>query len=253
MRKWRDLVGWGSGARAVRRVSISTRHTSMTVDQPLSPSDPALLSLLDGAIDAEGKIGRALEALGPLSGRDVLLLDADRGVRRAQLEALGARVQVPAADPEGGLRAAGLDGVPAESVDVVVAFWTGLGLGPVTEPIMVAALERVVRPGGRILLVEVYGRDDTTGLFADPAREARLVAANDRRGAMLAAGYRVRVLHCWWTFTDLDVMAAALGALFPETGAAVAAAQRRPRLSFKVAVYHRTPEPDAPERPEVSP
>jgi hypothetical protein len=197
--------------------------------------------------------------LGPIGGRDVLLLDVDRGLRRAQLEALGARVRglaapVPAttapAAPAPATTApaapdaasASLESRPPESADVLVAFWTGLGLAPAAEPAKLAALSRVLRPEGRILLVEVYGRDDTTHLFADAAREARLVAANDRRGAMLAAGFRVHVLHCWWSFAELDAMSAALAALFPATGADFAATLRRPRLSFNVAVYHRTVE-----------
>lgn len=209
------------------------------MDQPFSPADPALLGVLDGAIDAEGKIGLALQSLGPIGGKDVLLLDADRGLRQAQLEALGARAAGLAA-PDAA--SPSLGNQPPDSADVLVAFWTGLGLGPAAQRAKLAALSRVLRPEGRILLVEAYGRDDTTHLFAEPAREARLVAANDRRGAMLAAGFRVRVLHCWWSFVDLGAMNAVLAALFPATGVDFAATLRRPRLSFKVAVYHRTVE-----------
>jgi hypothetical protein len=213
-----------------------------TVDQPFVPADPALLDVLDGAIDAEGKIGRALASLGAVDGRDVLLLDDDRGLRRAQLTALGARVKAIAGPDLAGPDLASLDALPAASVDALVAFWTGLGLGPAADPATLAALSRVVRPEGRILFIEAYGRDDTSHLFGDTARETRLAAANDRRGPMLAAGFRVRVLHCWWTFADLEVMTAALGGLFPATGATVAATLRRPRVSFKVAVYHRSVE-----------
>ena len=59
---------------------------------------------------------------------------------------------------------------------------------------------------------------------------------------LVRAGFRVRVVHCWWTFADLETMSAALGDLFPATGAAVAGTLRRPRVSFKVAVYHRAVE-----------
>lgn len=211
------------------------------MDQPLSPADPTLLGLLDGAIDAEGKILQALEKWGPLAGREVLLLDADRGLRRAQLEGLGARVEELEA-PNATALAASLRDRPAASTDMIVAFWTGLGLGPVARPTTLAPLSRLLRRDGRLVFVEAYGRDDTTNLFADPAREAQLLAASERRGQMLAAGFRVRVLHCWWTFADLEATAAALTALFPATGAGVGAALRRPRLSFSVAVYHRTVE-----------
>src|SRR3989304_4110272 len=87
------------------------------------------------------------------------------------------------------------------------------------------------RPGGRLRLGEDYGRDDTTHLCADADREARLADASDRRGAMLAAGFKVRVLHCWWTFADIDAVAATLATLFPATGAAFSAGLPRPRVS----------------------
>jgi len=43
-------------------------------------------------VDAEGKVPAALEALGPVIGRDVVVLDAGHGFRVRQLEEIGARV-----------------------------------------------------------------------------------------------------------------------------------------------------------------
>jgi hypothetical protein len=207
-------------------------YTRPTVDLPLPISDRSLAGALAAAVDVEGKIARAIEVLGPVADRDVLLLDAGSGLRLAQLVRLGGRVRP--------LRGIDLRSEPLASADVVVAFWTWLGLGRAAEAGTLTGLARVLRPGGRLLLVEDYGRDDTTHLYADADREARLTAASDRRGAMLAAGFRVRVLHCFWTFADLDTAAAALTALFPDTGATFAAGLRRPRISHKVAVYHRS-------------
>jgi hypothetical protein len=132
-----------------------------------------------------------------------------------------------------------LAALPAASADVVVGCWTGLGLGRATDPIVLAGLERVLRPGGRLLLVEDYGRDDLRALYADDERDARLTRASARRGPMLATGFRLRTLHCWWSFRTVDDAAALLSALFPATGATVAAGLRRPRLEHKVALFHR--------------
>lgn len=207
-------------------------YTRPTVDLPLPLADPALAAALAAALDVEGKIPRALEALGPIADRDVLLLDAASGRRAADLAGLGGRVRpLPGVD---------VRSEPLASTDVVVAFWTWLGLGRAAERGTLTGLSRLLRPGGRLLLVEDYGRDDTTHLYADADREARLTAASDRRGAMLAAGFKVRVLHCFWTFADVDAVAATLAALFPDTGATFAAGLRRPRISHKVAVYHRS-------------
>jgi hypothetical protein len=130
--------------------------------------------------------------------------------------------------------------LPAGSADVVIGCWTGLGLGPATDPAILAGLERVMRPDGRLLLVEDYGRDDIRALYADSRREGRLALASDRHGPMLAAGFRTRTLHCFWTFASTVAAGSLLQAVFPETGAGVAAGMTRPRLEHKIAVYHRS-------------
>lgn len=202
------------------------------MDLPITPADPALMSALAEVFDLEGKVGSALEALGPVAGRDVLLLDGDGGRRQAALEASGASVRaIDDLDP---------GGLPAGSADVVVGCWTGLGLGPATDPLILAGLERVLRPEGRLLLVEDYGRDDIRALYADPRREGQLALASDRHGPMLAAGFRVRTLHCFWTFPSTAAAGSLLAAVFPETGARVAAGMDRPRLEHKIAVFHRS-------------
>lgn len=223
-RSWRDARRHvGSGP--------TPRYTPAAVDLPLMPADPALTSLLAAVFDQEGKVGRALDALGPVAGRDVVLLDGDGGRREADLTALGARVRaVETLDPAR---------LPAEMADVVIACWTGLGLGPSAEPVILAGLQRVLRAEGRILLVEDYGRDDVRALYADPDREERLRSASDRRGPMFAAGFRLRTIHCFWTFPAAEDAGPLLAALFPITGPGVAAGLRRPRLEHKVAVFHR--------------
>lgn len=207
------------------------RYTPAAVDLPIAPRDPILTSAIAQVFDLEGRIVRALEALGPLSDRDVVLLDGDGGRRQADLERAGARVRaIDDMDP---------DRLPDASADVAIGCWTGLGLGEVAEPRTAARLDRVLRADGRVLLVEDYGRDDLRALYADPAREARLKAASDRHGPMSAAGFRTRTLHCTWSFPSIEAAVELLTKLFPETGARVAASLTKPRLEHKVAVFHR--------------
>ena len=130
--------------------------------------------------------------------------------------------------------------LPTRSADVILGYWTGLGLGAAADEGTLARLERVLRPDGRLLLVEDYGRDDIRPLYADTAREARLASASDRRGPMLAHGFRTRTIHCFWTFASAEAARPLLVALFPETGEQVAASMTRSRLEHKVAVFHRT-------------
>lgn len=197
------------------------------------PSD--LAPRLAAALDVEGKIARGLEALGPVSGRDVVLVDAEGSAVAAALAELDARVvHLPLTSP---LR---LD-VPDSSADVVVGLWSafrGVDAGELAE------VDRVLRPGGRLLVVHDYGRDDVSRLFGD---RPEYTEWGRRSGPFLGGGFRVRVLHCWWTFESIEAMTAFLGEAFGDPGIALAATLKRPRLSYKVAIYHRArPAGDGP-------
>ena len=198
--------------------------------------DAALAGRLARALDVEAKIPRALETLGPVAGRDVYLVDGQPdGLRATQLEGLGARVVV------GGP----IDGQPTAdiadgSMDVVVGCWTSFrGVVP-TE---MAAVARILRPGGRLLALHDYGRDDVSLLSGD-LPEYRLWSRRD--GPFLAAGFRIRVIHCFWTFPDLAAAHAFLRGAFGAAGEALAETLKRPRLTYNVGVYHRTRGGDDP-------
>ena len=100
-------------------------------------------------------------------------------------------------------------------------------------------VEQLLAPGARLLVVQDYGRDEVSPLYGDPARDARLQQWSRRDGPVLGAGFKVRTLHCRWTFPDLSAAADLLHRAFPATGAAIAARMVRPRLDYRVAVYHR--------------
>ena len=126
-------------------------------DLPIDLGD-GLAERLARVLDVEAKIPRALEALGPVGGRDVLLLDGADGIRARQLAELGARVSFATADGPAGIDA------PDASADVVVSLWTPFR-GLTDERAREAA--RVLRPGGRLLVVLDYGRDDVSRLRGD--------------------------------------------------------------------------------------
>ncbi len=188
--------------------------------------DQPLAGQLARVLDVEGKIPRALDALGQLAGHDVLAVDAG-DLRAAQLEALGARVRLLGAVGE-------LRVLPAESVHAVVGFWSSFrGV----DPGDLAAVDRVLRPDGRLLVVHDYGRDDVSGLRGEQPEYA---SWGRRDGPFLRHGFRIRVLHCWWTFPSIDEASTFLGHAFGEAGRDVGARLKRPRLSYNVAVYHRS-------------
>ena len=212
------------------------------MDAPFELPDPRLQARLLAHVDVEEKIPRALEQLGPVADRRVLLLGAHGdGFRARQLEVMGARVTVAGEATGSGEGPRTADG----PFDVAIALWPGTHLegrpdrdaAPLSVAVLLDAERRVAR-GGRLLVVEDYGRDEVAALWSDPAREARLMAWSRRDGPLLGAGFRVHVLHCWWTCPDLEQARELLAAAFP-AGAAVVATLKRPRLSHKVAVYHR--------------
>jgi hypothetical protein len=86
-------------------------------------------------------------------------------------------------------------------------------------------------------VVHDYGRDDVSRL--QPDRE-EFGAWTRRNGPFLANGFRVRVLHCFWTFASQEATTTFLESAFGAVGVGVAATLKRPRLSYNVAIYHRT-------------
>ena len=211
---------------------------------------PALAARLSASFDVEQKIPRALEALGPISGHEVVVLDAAEGNRARQLAELGARLTLLERDADrvASLRAAvaDLDGVavlpgrsgasalPPESADRVVSFWSAFRNDLEADT---AEADRVLRPDGRLLVVHDYGRDDVSRLR--PADLPEYGSWSRRDGWFLRHDFKVRVLHCWWTFGSMDEAIGFLEEAFGEAGRAVASTLRRPRLSYNVAVYHR--------------
>jgi hypothetical protein len=194
-------------------------------DLPLSlPEDAA--TRLRNALDRERKIDRALEALGPLAERDVLVIGG--GVAELERYAAGSSrlTQIEVGD--------GPWGIPEASVDTIVSVWSGFrGIDGAT----IAEVDRVLRPDGRLLVVHDYGRDDVSKLRGELPEYG---AWSRRDGPFLASGFRVRVIHCFWTFDELDDARSFLETAFGDVGAVVAANLKRPRLSYNVAIYHRT-------------
>lgn len=183
------------------------------------------------ALDVEGKIARALDALGPIADRDVLLLDGIDGLRASQLRDLGGRLSCVGAHRADG--SVGYD-VPDGSADVVISLWSSFRGAAPDE---LAEAQRVLRPGGRLLIVHDYGRDDVSHLRGSLPEYGPW---SKRSGPFLSAGFKVRVVHCFWTFESIEACRAFLDQAFADAGRAVASELKRPRLSYNVAIYHRT-------------
>jgi hypothetical protein len=181
-----------------------------------------------GALDPAGKLVAALASLGPIADRDVVVVDAAAGPIVDGLAAAGGRLRpLELASP---FRLDIDDG----SADVVLGLWSAFrGVDP-TE---VAEVDRVLRPGGRHLAVHDYGRDDVSRLNGERPEYG---AWSQRTGPFLTHGFKVRVVHCFWEFDSQEETTTFLTAAFGDSGAAIASTLRRPRLSYNVAIYHRS-------------
>ena len=189
---------------------------------------PPLAQRLAGALDVEGKLTRALDDLGPIKGRDVVLVDGAGGLRARQLSDLDARVTL--VDSNGPAR---FD-APYDSADVVVSYWSAFRDGALDQ---VGQARRLLRPGGRLLAVHDYGRDDVAGLRGELPEHSTW---SRRDGPFLSQGFKVRVVHCWWTFESIEAARGFLEDAFGTAGRALAGRLTRPRVSYNLAIYHRT-------------
>jgi len=188
-----------------------------------------LAQRLRAAADVEGKIVRALDSLGPLVDRRVGFVDVPPGPLLERLEAAGIRGDVfPLTEP---LR---LD-VPDGSLDALVTMWSDFrGV----DQRSLAEADRALAPGGRLLVVHDYGRDEVSAL-ADPDAPQYRTWSRREGPFLLGGGFKIRVLHCFWTFDSIEDAQDFLAQAFGETGVATGSALKRPRLTWNVAVYHR--------------
>jgi SAM-dependent methyltransferase len=209
---------------------VNPTYTPPRVADLPFPLEPELANTLGRALDVEGKITRALDSLGPIADRDVVLVGGGE-TESQRLARLGARLTP--VDP----LQAGANPVwplPDASADVVVAAWSAFRGVDQHE---MAEAERVLRPDGRLLVVHDYGRDDIARLRGDLPEHR---AWSRRDGPFLRAGFRIRVIHCFWTFESLDGARGFLRAAFGDVGGTIADGLKRPRLSYNVALFHRS-------------
>ena len=196
------------------------------------PSNPLLADWVARAFDRERKIVRALAELGPIADRDVVLAGAVPPWLVAELRGAGARIveASTSASPDPG------------SADVVLGAWSAFRG---EEDAEIADALALLRRHGRLLVIHDYGRDEIERLVGDRPESSTW---SRRGGPFTDAGFKIRVVHCWWTFDSIEDTARFLHDAFGDAATVRAATElaaglRRPRLSHNVAIYHRDAAP----------
>lgn len=224
---------------------------------PWTDADPELHERLGAAIDPERRILAALERITPISGRRLAdvgtgighfpMLLARRTGRTYGIESdpalLAEARRRTAASHQPNLRI--VEGEPTAlplrdaTVDIVL---TSLIEPDDASLPAVAEAMRVLRPGGRLVVIGYYGRDDVSALL-EPEVVAHAREATQRRtGWWLRHGFKIKVVHARLDLGDPATAHELLPRLYGDRGRAFLMRPHRPSLKLNLGLYHRALE-----------
>ncbi len=218
---------------------------------------------LGAAIDPDRKVLEALERITPISGRRIADVGTGIGHYPMLLARRTGRTYGVESDPEllaeARRRAAG-SGQP--NIRIVAGDFPSLPLrdGAVDivltnriEPDDASAASirealRVLRPGGRLVVIGYYGRDDVADLL-EPEVVAHAREATQRRsGWWLRNGFKIKVVHARLDLGDAATAHELLPLLYGDRGRAFLMRPHRSSLRLNLGLYHRErpsdPTPD---------
>jgi ubiquinone/menaquinone biosynthesis C-methylase UbiE len=214
------------------------------------PEQLELLHLMTQAVDPEGQIPAAMQTTAPIEGRVVLDVGAGVGDRTILYARLASHVYAlepdPAAIPLLRGRAkssgatnitvlpAGAERIPLENdiVDVAYATWSYF-FGPGSEPGL-REVERVVRPGGDVVVAQNYGHDDLSQIWTPDEAECETWPVWFARH-----GFEYEVVDTVWRFHSVENARAVLGYLWGTRAGAHVIEHQQVEYSYRVAIYHR--------------
>ncbi|MCV0404128.1 MAG: class I SAM-dependent methyltransferase [Chloroflexi bacterium] len=232
--------------------------------RPILPAwtetDPTLHALLGAAIDPDRKVLDALERITPIGGKRIAdvgtgighypMLLARRTGRTYGVESdplLRAEAQRRAADAhQPNIRI--VDGSPVAlplrdgAVDIVLTSHVDPDDASLAA---VAEACRVLRPGGRLIVIGHYGRDDVASLLEPEVVEHATEATRRRTGWWARNGFKIKVVHARLDLGDETTAHELLPRLFGDRGRAYLMGPHSPSLRLNLGLFHRVREPDA--------
>ena len=216
-------------------------------------ADPELHARLGAAIDPERKVLAALERITPLSGRRIAdvgtgighypMLLARRTGRTYGIEsdpsllAEARRRAVDAHQPNIRIVEGAATALPLRegAVDIVLTSQ----IDPIDASLAaVAEARRVIRPGGRLIVIGYYGRDDVASLLEPEVVEHVMEATQRRTGWWLRHGFKIKVVHARLDLGDDRTAHELLPRLYGDRGRAYLMGAHRPWLRLNIGLYH---------------
>jgi SAM-dependent methyltransferase len=216
---------------------------------------PELHAVVGELFDPERRVLAALERIGPLSGKRIADVGTGIGHYPMLLARRTGRTYGIESDPEllatARERATAahqpniriVEGSPEHlplrdgAVDIVLS--GRIGPDDASLPAVTEAL-RVLRPGGRLIVIGYYGRDALSALL-EPEVVAHARAATQRRtGWWQRHGFKIKVVHTRLDLADEVRAAALLPRLYGDRGRAFLMAPHPLSLELKLGLYHRT-------------
>ena len=223
-------------------------------------TDPALHALLDGAIDPERKVLGALERIVPLSGKRIAdigtgighypMLLARRTGRTYGVEsdpALLAEARRRVADahqPNLRIVEGAATSLPLRDATVDIVLTSLIEPDDASQP-AVAEAQRILRPGGRLIVIGHYGRDDVSALLEPEVVEHAIDATQRRTGWWLRNGFKIKVVHARLELGDAETAHALLPRLYGDRGRAYLMGPHRLSLRFNIGLFHRATDTGA--------
>lgn len=98
---------------------------------------------------------------------------------------------------------------------------------------------RVLRPGGYLIAIGNYGRDEAGRLLEPEVLQRAVEASHYKRGWWVRHGFKVKVIHTRIDLRDEEAAHELLPRLYGERGVAFLMGPHRPSLELQLALYHR--------------